>query len=312
MHIETQVQDNQNEIERFMLESWLPVAEKHAQGSNGEISVLDIDPALYPAQRLDTYHVAGNPQSPEVVEIAANLVEPHFTETSRKLSDSVYNTVILDQVGSLLESGDNVILVTNHMQLTDVAIAQAGVYSYLKREGCKFNTSLIMSKMISLLASNAFKDETGQPIPGVKALEVICDDAYLSYPKSETTSKTAIAQTMPEVIRSHNMMVSQAILQKLGEGGVLLAMCPSGTTDTFRDNGSTCVMHRVQSGTARIMAHKKSFVLPMATYFGEQNAFMKVSKDIQRVSSQTDTDIVMQSIAKTLDNEVPDINFIYK
>ncbi len=300
------------DTEQFMLESWLPVAEKHAEGSNDEISVLDINPEQYPEQRIGTYHIRGTAQAPEVVEIAANLVEPRFAEVSKQFYKSACNTAVLDQVGALLESGDNVILATNHMQLTDVAIAQAGVYNYLKRQGREFSTSLIMSKMISLLASNAFKDETGQPIPGVKALEVICDDAYLSYPKSETTSKTAIAQSMPEVIKSHNMMVSKAIVQKLGEGGVLLAMCPSGTTDNLRDGGATCVMHRVQSGTARIMAHEKSFVLPMATYFGENDAFMKVSKDIQRVSSRTDADIVMQSIATTLDAAVPETRFIYK
>lgn len=303
--------DMDTQIERLMLESWLPVAEKHVESSGGDIAVLDIDPEQYPEQQLDRFHIPGNPQQPDVIKMAASFVEPRFEAISQAFYDDPKSAEALEQAGELLDTGKNLIVATNHAQLPDVAVVQAAVYSYLKRQEREFSSSIIISKMISLLASNKLKDENGHPMPGLMALQILCDDVYMSYPKTDTTSKTALAQSMPEVIKSHNQTVSAEIAKRLGEGGMLLAMCPSGTTDKLEEGADVCTLQKVQSGTAKLMAHPNTHVLPIAAYFDE-NPFVKAAGDVRQLSSPDEAHDAMRSIARTLDQEIAEIDFRYR
>lgn len=298
-------------IEQVMLESWLPVAEKHAQKSEGAIRVLDANPEKYPEQRLDTFCVQGDSQPSDVLDAAASFVEPRFIDIAQDFYQDHASSAALNRAGEILDSGQSVIVATNHTELIDVAIAQAAACSYLKREGHEFETSLVISKMISLMASDKLPYEDDEPMPALTALQILCDKVYMSYPKTETTNNTELAKSMPEVVAQHNQIVRTAIAQKLGEGGVLLAMCPSGTTDKLEQENDTCVMQRVQNGTAKLMAHEEAYVLPVAAHFGD-TPFIKVSAQPAQLSSPEQVHEVMQSIADTLQHNIPGTEFRYE
>lgn len=302
---------NTNEVERLMLESWLPVAEKHARESGGAVGVLDIDPERYPAQRLDTYHLSGHPLDPAGVEAAAKIVEPLFGKAKEKLLDDDSSVDALMRAAEHIDEGGNVVAATNHTELTDVIMAQAAVYCYIKEQGIEFDSSVIISKMISLLASNTLKDVEGNPVPGVLALQVLCNDIFMSYPRSETTHNTPLARQLPEVLDGHNQSVSKAVKEMLGKGGVLLAMAPSGTTDKIDTSGKITTMQKVKSGTAKIMAADNTMVLPIAAHFGE-DPFMLVSDKPRQLTSAFEAHDVMHSIARTLQAKVDGSDFQYR
>lgn len=304
---------NTDEVEQLMLESWLPVAEKHAKESGGNIAVLDIDPELYPAQALDTHHISGRSQGSDVVKFAAQTVEPLFDETSAKLlSDSESEgPEAMKYVAGHINNGGNVIIGTNHGKVTDVVMALAAVYGHLKEEGVDFRSSLVISKMISLLASSQLKDEEGNPLVAIQALQVVSDDIFMSYPRTETTHSTPLARQLPDVIDAHNKAVSRAVKENLEEGGVLFAMAPSGTTDKLDTAGKVVTMGEVTPGTAKLMTAKNTLVLPIAAHFGEK-PFMLASDMPRQLSSVFEAHDVMRSIARTLQANVPDVDFEYR
>lgn len=298
------------QAERLMLESWLPVAQKHASESDGAICVLDVDPMSYPEQRLDEYHTTGNPIQPESVSAITSLVNPKFDDICQEFYKDPASKVALDQAGEILDAGENVIVATNHTELIDVAVAQAAIYNYLQGQGHEFSNGLVISKMISLIGSNKLADGDGKPMPAVAAVKMLCDDIYMSYPKTATTSETELSQKMPEIVRQHNRMVSTAIAQKLGEGGMLLAMCPSGTTDKLEKDSDTCVLQPVQAGTAKLMSREDTYILPVAANFGD-NPFIRACDTPERLSSADKAHTVMQSIARSMQANSKGVKFQY-
>lgn len=302
---------NTADIQQLMLESWLPVAQKHAEGSGGQISVLDIDPEYYPAQRIDTFHVEGAPQAPGVVEFTASQVQSSFKEVAEDMYSDPRSAEALDQAGELLAAGNNVVVGTNHEEITDVVMALAAVYNRLWTPDNDLTSALMVSKMISLLASNTIQDEKGRPVPGMIALQVVCKNIFMSYPKSETTKQTPLARQLPGVIKNHNETVKAAVAKKLGEGGVLLAMAPSGTTDKMDADKGTCTMEEVQKGTAELMTGDTTYVLPVAAHFGE-GAFMRVCEEPRPLSATYDAHDVMRSIAAVLQANVSGVNYQYQ
>lgn len=311
------------ELEHTMLESWLPVAEKHAALSGGDIGVLEIDPAYYPAQAIDACHITPElvmpemsrsrvPRSSKGVELAATLVEPRFADITAMLEADQDNIEALDAANEILRNGESIVLVTNHLQLTDVVIAQAAVHNYLKRTNDEFRTALIISKMVSLLASNNIRDEKGRPVPGIMALQVLCDDTYLSYPKTETTSKLVIAQKMPGEIASNNRQVAALAKENLGKGAVLLAMSPSGSTDVIDARRETCELKRVQSGTAKIMAHENAHVLSVAIILGADGPYIKVDGMPRKLKDPAESHLVMRGLTSVLNkSKASKLHFVY-
>ncbi len=299
------------EIEQVMLQSWLPVAEKHASESGGDICALDINAEQYPEQGLDVFHFSGDPQPPQVITGTTMLVDDRFEAICKELYNDPTSASAFDRAGEILDDGNSVIVATNHTELIDVAVVQAATYNYLKGQEREFSNGLVISKMVSLIGSTKLQQkEEDMPIPATAVLKILCDDVYMSYPKTATTRKTELARSMPEVIRASNRKVSTAIAQKLGEGSMLLAMCPSGTTDKLEKTGDTCTLQPVQAGTARLMSREDTYILPIAANFGD-NPFIRASDIPRQLSSPAEAHTVMQSIARTLQENLPQVEFQY-
>lgn len=298
------------EMEKLMLDSWRPVAEKHAVNSDGVVA-LDIDTERYPEQKVDVFHVVGEPMSPDFIDAAAPLVESSYEQVREDFCNNPSNVAALDNAGEILDAGESVLLATNHTELIDIAIVGAAVNGYLKRQNHNFSTGLIVSKMVSLIGPRALKDEAGEPVSAVNALKWLCDDVYMSYPKTETTKNIPLAQSMPNVIQSHNKKLRDAIAQRLDEGGVLLAVAPSGTTDRVQPDNGICVMQEVQPGTARLMAHENTSVLPIAVNFKCPTPYMEVCDAPRKLSSPDEVHLVMEQIASTLQERTEGVKFRY-
>ncbi len=299
--IRHEIESRQYEV----LEELQLLAQPHADASNGLFTTLAIDPELYPAQSLSNYKIDGSPQAPEVVKMVAESVEPRFgfflSELDRQESAEGHLTEVADS----LRQGHNIVLVTNHGDLKDIAYTLAAYYIKLKEFGVEaFHTSLVMSKIISFLG---LEGET--PTPAADVLKVLCDEQYFTFPRTRSIAESNVAK---EVVDYYNYRAKVAMGWQLRRGKTLFAMAASGTTDKpLADYENITFMSGVGSGTAKLMEGKKSLVVPVAIWTeGEQMVFEPHGP--REVSGKEEAHKTMRLIAHTLNERVDDRIFVYQ
>lgn len=285
------------------LQTW---AGEYADSSNGIMQALPYDPEKYPAQ--DSLYCVGEPGAGAVVDGIAEIAQPRYHEALTLLRDQEEQTGLVSMAGELLAGGNNVELVTNHSDLIDIAVAQAALYSTLVRENYSMKTGIIISKMVAFLAYKLGDDFA----PCNDVLKILESETYLSYPKTESTKKHLKDRLLPTKIDRHNRKLRDHITDKLGEGGLLLAMAASGTTDKLSPtNPSTMVMSKIGHGTMELMQQPRTYVLPMAIWYKGEQVVMEIC-DIPRViKDETMAHGAMERIADTLTNSTEDLNFVY-
>lgn len=304
----------QPERELQMLETLAGIAGRHVEASNGRLALLPIDPERYPAQRA--YYVDGTPQGAGIIETVANAASGHFPELQRQLADIESKSQEISRVGELLKGGNNVVLATNHGDLIDIALVEAAVCCSLEKLGYQARSGIIISKMISVLGYRFGEEVT----PAVDALQLLCDDIYLSFPRTETTSRSGLARLLPSDIERHNRKMRQHVKRNLKQGqpeadtpkpgGLLLAMAPSGTTDkqTAERNFR---LGTIGHGTAEMMTQDKTYVLPMAVWLQPEATSLALA-DVPRVlRDEAAAHRTMGRIATTLTGLVGEKTFHY-
>lgn len=297
------------------LQQW---ADEYADKSGGIMQVLPHEPGKYQGQ--DGISVEGEPNAAAVVDSIAEIAQPRYHEVRNQLELNETETGRVSMIGELLVGGDSVVLTTNHGDLIDIAVAQAALFSTLeklgykmhngdrKKDGYKVQTGIIISKMVAFLAYKLGEDFA----PCTDVLKVLETETFLSYPKTESTKKHLKDRLLPDEIERHNRKMRDRVIHMLGEGSLLLAMAPSGTTDkATAEDPSTIVMGKVGAGTMDLLRQPRTYVAPMAVWYQGEQPVMELA-DIPRIMRTEDmTHGAMRKIAATLSAKVPDHNFAY-
>lgn len=295
---------NKIERETEMLRELARLAQPHADTSNGTLELLEVDPIKYPSQ-LDL-HIEGNPQPPAVVESIASIAEPNFLKLVKKFNDYETNNQELSRIGQLLKGGNNVIVATNHGNLIDIALVEAAIYSSLNKLDYQFKTGIIISKMVAMLGYKLGNDSA----PCADILKILCDDVFLSFPRSESIKKSRLSRLLPNEIDRHNKLMRRLVKNKLDEGGMLLAVAPSGSKDRQNEHGGY-TLQALKSGTIDLIKHPKSYVLPVAIWLEGNEPMMEITNIPRLITSDEDAHQMMNGIAKKLSDKVESTDFKY-
>ena len=279
-------------------------ASRHAESSGGLLVVLDNDHDRYPDQRLSKLYFNGELRSPEEVSATARLAEPNFDAILDRLAAYENAGREISRLGEDLEAGQKIILVTNHGHIKDIVIALAAFYVALSERGYQFETSLIMSKMISHLG---FLTTTN---PAIDVLKIGCSRGYLSFPRTSSTEGSKIADGL---ISAYNGTLRQIIKLHQRKGGNLFAMAPSGTTDKALDpdKPNEYTLGRI-GPSAKLMIGKEYKVVPVAIWLNDDEPVFEICDIPRSLADEEEADGVMQLIATTLNEHVAGKEFVYR
>jgi len=280
------------------------MAYPHAEASGGLFTVLPHDEEKYSAQSLATWRIDGSPEGVGTVEMIASSIEPRFGQFLSALVREEENTQAISRMGEQLKAGQNIILVTNHSDLKDIAYTLAAYYISLKSMGYSFKSSLVMSKIVTFLGVGGYEE------PASNILKNICDEEFFSFPRTESIKNSRIGN---KLVDTYNYSVRAAMMHRLNQGGNLFAMAPSGTTDKPKpgEDPNTLYMGRLGNGTAKLMYSNNSLVLPVAVWLDNGQVVFKPCAVPTRVNNEAEAHDIMAKIAYTLTQNVDGKTFIY-
>ncbi len=294
------------EHEDEMLKELSRLAIPHVERSNGLLELLEVNPEKYPSQL--SLHIEGDPQSAAVVENIATIAEPRFSKFMEILEETEKNKQEMSRIGELLKGGNNVIIATNHGNLIDIALVEAAIYSMLNKQDYQLKTGIVISKMAAMLG---FKINT-QIAPCTDVLKLLCSDIFLSYPRSESMKKSRLSKLLPDEIDRHNKSMRKMVRQKLDEGGMLLAIAPSGAKDKMCDSDSkNYLLGPLGVGTTGMIVHPRTYVLPVAIWLDGEVPFMEICDIPRLMNSDQGVHDMMSDISLVLTAGVEGFNFSY-
>lgn len=288
-----------------MLEELRNLAAPHVEASNGLFTLLPVDPETYTAQSLTTSYIEAEPQDVGTVQLIANAIESRFDKFTGKLDELEDSHGEISRLGEALRTGQNIILITNHGDLRDIAYTLAAYYIKLKEAGYKFHSSLVISKIVSFLGVGLGEHAD----PATNILKNICDKEYLSFPRTKTIADSRIGS---HIVDTYNAAVRQSMKRQLSRGGNLFAMAASGTTDKpAADDASTLLLATIGNGTAKLEMAKNSLVLPVAVYLNDGQCIFEPCDIPRAVQSIDQAHDVMGKIAGHLNDRVEGRKFRY-
>jgi len=306
-HVVATKLESLREFQRDVSEELSALASGHADRSNGILTVLETNHEQYPAQKITRAWIESKPDSLDEVVNTATFAEPNFTAVLQKLhSDSAY-TNSLSQLGEDLLAGENIIVITNHGEIKDIAVTLAAYYSAIKQTGhingreYDFQTNILLSKMVAHLG---FYGESAVTILGK-----MCNRQYFSFPKTESIRNSRIA---PFVVDTYNKGLRRAIKSRFSDGGNLFAIAPSGTVDKpSGDDPNQLTLATVGTGTVEMLTSRSTKVLPVAIW-SQDNQFIFEPLGIPRhMRDETDIHDTMNDIANVLNVLVRQKEFKY-
>lgn len=295
------------------LQDW---ASMYADSSGGRMHVLPYDPSKYPGQ--EGISVKGDPKPLAIVDSIAEIAHPRYHELRSLLVQNETETNRVSMMGELLVGGANVVMITNHGDLIDIAIAQAAVYSVLeslgyqihdsnkKDHGYDIQTGIIISKMIAFLAYKLGDDFA----PCTDVLTLLENETYLSYPRTESTKKHLKDRLRPDEIKRHNRDMRNDVIKKLKHGSLFLGLAASGTTDKpAAHDPSTIIMGKIGMGTLDILKQDNTFTMPMAVWYKGKNPVMEFTSHPHAIKNEEDARQLQVTQVNTLNKKVANENF---
>lgn len=224
------------DLEREMHERFTPWVDSHHK-SNPKITDLGYEPSRYESQKI-TVAKEENHQFPIEAEnehvlrwlngsmahaLGSATVATAFTDGFKRDTDQgPLHTQILDK----LRNGQNIALITPHIELNDVPLALAGVALAVGNKDYFKYYGAIVNKLMSRQAmeSTPVSDQ-------VRAFGSI----YWVIPDTESTKKWGIRD---EIIGAVNMPVFRILRDERKVGGKLVAIAPTGTRIIQTEHGA--------------------------------------------------------------------------
>ncbi|MDQ5885717.1 MAG: hypothetical protein QG628_114 [Patescibacteria group bacterium] len=267
----------------------------------------DLDRSIhggYPGQLLDDYDIEPNltPNMEPFIEMSGELFQEGFSD----IIDCFYdNKGLLDTIGEKLDSDENIVIITNHGEIYDIAIIQAALRVALARHAVdnerplltadRFN--LIVNRMISQLGVPDKENPDSVPAPALSILQLV-GETYLSFPRTENSKK---AQIPPELDRKCNDLMLESLGNKMSTGGQILAFAPSGSTDeSILDKFGKIfkVIKPVNAGTYRLMQQDKTWILAVGVALNQDSGPVCSVSDLTKCQTDDECDELLDSIAE--------------
>lgn len=298
----------------IVLEEYGAMLQPHLESSGGLLGLLPSNPELYPAQEYECYRIKGEPQAADTIEIFANRADARFPRYIESLQ-SPESQKIIQTAGEFMKSGGNIILLTNHGSFIDIAMAMAGQYCALDRSGFSPHTGIILNKTVS--RAGYILEEDAPIVPATDVLKFLCNDVYLSFPRTESMMKSKISKFFSDDVKDHNRRIRKDITERLSEGGYMLAVAGSGATDKAEPGNPGIIrMGSLSDGMIQLMTKedkkKPTLVLPMAVWLEGNEAVYEFCSDIPKaVTSKEEAHGLMRQISSRLNRIVPDKKFQY-
>lgn len=292
-----------------LVEDYIKWAAEYADKSDGRMTVLPHNPDKFPAQHPDCISVSGLHADIGTINSVAIEAQPVYEKLQKDFNIHDVALARIAMAGELMQDdGNSVILSTNHGDLIDIAVAHAAVHTELVRQNYTPKTGIVISKMVSYLAYNIMDDY----IPCVEVLKILEDDVFLSYPRTESAKLHLRDKIFPPEADRHNKELRKLIQHKLGEGGLLLAMAASGTTDKPINGDDSCVvMGALGHGTVDLMQTSKTYTLPVGIWYKGGHTILRAADIPRRIKTHEQADAMMLEIADTLTRATDDTEFVY-
>ncbi|HXR50317.1 MAG TPA: hypothetical protein VN778_04805, partial [Verrucomicrobiae bacterium] len=233
-----------------------------------------------------------------------------------------------------LERGDNVILGTNHFELTDIAKIFAGINVWLAKAGYEqllegdsnVKRALIASQITSVMGIKMRNPDTteGQPptltVPVTLALTALVHDLLKSYPN--TPSIAAIRKLWEAETTLNNLRVKGTVMSLQKAGRLFLAMAPSGSQDKpLEGDPTTYLLQPLTQGTLDMMKQTRTYVLMMAMWNVEGKPIVRFSgreingvwvpNGLASIKNDHQGNAEMTNLSTTLNHWVPGLHFVY-
>jgi hypothetical protein len=256
----------------------------------------------YPGQLLEDYCIEANtqPGMESFIEAYGEL----FIDGFSKITNEFYeNKPLLDSMREKLDSAENIIVVTNHGEIYDIAVILASLRVALGRHlqdnaeqplsADRFN--IIVHRMISQIGLPDEHDPNNTA-PALSILQLI-GETYLSFPRTENAKKARIPHALDKTCTE--LMLSK-LSNKMSQGGQVLAFAPSGSKDeSLRDRfgKSRKVIKPVNSGTHRLMRQEKTWVLGVGVALDQKDGAACSISDLVQCNTDEECHQLLESIA---------------
>lgn len=305
------------------LHSW---AAEHA-GSHPKLVLLDIDPVRYPHQQIGIHTIKSTPLEPQYLDSVAQDIDSRYDFIP---VDNEENEPAMQLMGEILDSHQNVVLGTDHMELIDIALLAARVKSKLHRAGYTFDSAIIVNKMVAYLGVEM--DES--VVPATEVLGQAFDETYLSIPNTPSAKNR---MGLPEkVISGYNDLVLRLGIEhrlkkshRIGKA-VLLAAAFPGTVNKaldvrayeeleedpsvmipWQDRPNTLVIGRANTGMLRFTAKALTVVACTQLKGSTKNIGVHFSAVPYSIRSKEKLDLAMQRISAMQNQSDPEHNYVY-
>lgn len=281
-----------------------------------------LQPMEYSAA-LDYHHPACVAVEPDVTSVDAVrlyasaayppfdsvLAAPWADEKRAHLLDELYHRLVFDR--------QNVVLVTNHGQIIDIAVVLAGLASAMCDKERTFGvlgeamTIADFAERSNVLVSRMVATRQAFDLPAIRVLQHLTR-VWLSVPQTVSRRRVRLD---PELALANNVLMRERLDRRLEKGGQLLAMAASGSQDlsaaaglwrrirmewrTRREEAPpdepSLHLQPLYPGTIRLMT-QCDYVLPVATSLDDTVPACEIGA-ITRVKDSDDCHQIMEWIA---------------
>lgn len=282
----------------------------HVERSGGLLGSLPDDHENYQAQKITRPYIDSTPSSLEDIITTASLAESFYPKMLETLDEAEERESEMSRLGEDLTSGQNIIVITNHGEIKDIAVVLAAYYAGIMQAGqqngreYEFDNNILLSKMIAYLDIPLLGE------PAVDVLGKMCDRQFFSFPKTDTIKNSRIS---PALVSAYNWTLRELIRLRLHGGGNLFAIAPSGTIDKPLDENEPdkLSLAPVGRGTAKILTSDDTKVLPVATWLQGDTPVFEPLGIPRPLRDEEEVHQAMSDIASVLNKTVADKQFIY-
>lgn len=174
------------------------------------------------------------PTSIDTIELYARAAYPDFDRVlAAAFGDPTLDHLLTGLFHLLVHEGANVALVTNHGQIIDIALVIAALQSAMLEARRSFGvlgertTMEDLADRSNVLVSRMVTTRQAFNVPAVGVLQSAAR-TFLSVPQ---TANRRRAKLDPVLVRANNLLMRDALDERMSTGGQLLAMAASGSQD---------------------------------------------------------------------------------
>lgn len=286
------------------------LAEPHVSAEGSRLRKLEANIEEHPAQDPFCFRFQGDRQDIAVIDTVAAAAEPRFAGMMDGLRQDEEALAAVNEAGNLLKEGNNVWVISPHGDILDIAYVTKFAFNLLDQQDYTPRRVIcVLSKMLARVGFELIPDQP--PISTVGTMGMQCDDVFLTWPR--TKSAKAVIDKLPrsEVDRN-NEQAAEAMDAEFGQGGVLAAMAPTGTTRMATDRHGALVIPTPSRGTLDLMMKPNTYVLPVPAWFKGEEGVVSMPTGPLEISDEVKAHAMFTFMAEVMTEKIDGHDFTYK